>query len=295
MLSVNGLTKMYQQHQAVQNVSFDLEYQQCVALLGPNGAGKTTTLQMLSGLLAPTSGRIRFLGRESINRLEIGYLPQHPAFFSWMTALEYMVFAARLSKMKRREALEKSRTALRYVGLEKEEDRKIGGFSGGMKQRLGLAQALVHEPRLLILDEPVSALDPAGRREVLDMMKDLKKKMTILFSTHVLHDAEEVCDQVIMLKEGAVKWSGPLHRLKNRHLKPSYILTAEESLEGWLEHLPYVSKVMYHKPSQAEFYLTDRSDSRRLLAECLNRQVSIVRFEQKTMSLEDMYLKVMGL
>lgn len=93
-----------------------------------------------------------------------------------MTALEYMVFAARLSKMKRREALEKSRTALRYVGLEKEEDRKISGFSGGMKQRLGLAQALVHEPSLLILDEPVSALDPAGRREVLDMMKELKRR-----------------------------------------------------------------------------------------------------------------------
>ncbi|KAA6451171.1 ABC transporter ATP-binding protein [Bacillus swezeyi] len=295
MLSVNGLTKIYQQHKAVQNVSFDLKYQQCVALLGPNGAGKTTILQILSGLLASTSGRIQFLGSQSINRQEIGYLPQHPAFFSWMTALEYMLFTARLSKLKRREALEKSRTALRFVGLEKEQDRKIGGFSGGMKQRLGLAQALVHEPKLLILDEPVSALDPAGRREVLDMMKDLKKKMTILFSTHVLHDAEEVCDQVIMLKEGAVKWSGPLHKLKNRHQKPSYILTAEESLEGWLEHLPYVSKVAYDKPSQAEFFLTDRSDSRRLLGECLNRHVSILRFEQKTQSLEDIYMKVMGL
>ncbi|QHZ45139.1 MULTISPECIES: ABC transporter ATP-binding protein [unclassified Bacillus (in: firmicutes)] len=295
MLSVNHLTKIYKQHKAVQNISFDLRHQQCTALLGPNGAGKTTTLQMLSGLLTPTSGRIQFLGRESINRSEIGYLPQHPAFFSWMTALEYMLFAARLSGLKRREALKKSRNALRYAGLERDEGRKIGGFSGGMKQRLGLAQALVHEPKLLILDEPVAALDPAGRREVLDMMKELKKKMTILFSTHVLHDAEEVCDQIIMLKEGAVKWSGPLHQLKYQHHTPSCILAAEESLEGWLEHLPYVSKVAYEKPSKAEIFLTEQSDHRRLLAECLNRHVSILRFEQKTQSLEDIYMKVMGL
>ncbi|MED1740435.1 ABC transporter ATP-binding protein [Bacillus swezeyi] len=295
MLSVKGLTKIYQQQKAVQNLSFDLSHHQCAALLGPNGAGKTTTLQMLSGLLTPTSGRIQFLGRETIDRSQIGYLPQHPAFFSWMTAEEYLLFAGRLSNLTHRESLEKSRIILRYVGLGRYGDRKIGGFSGGMKQRLGLAQAMIHEPELLILDEPVSALDPSGRREVLDMMKELKKKMTILFSTHVLYDAEQVCDQIVMLKEGAVRWSGPLARLKEQHQKPSFILSAEESLEGWLGNLSYVSRLTFNHPNQAEFHLSGRSYRRELLAECLKRNVSILHFEQKTQSLEDIYMKVMGL
>lgn len=295
MLSVKGLTKVYQQHKAVDHLSFDIKHHQSVALLGPNGAGKTTTLQMLSGLLTPTSGQIQFLGRKTVNRSRIGYLPQHPAFFSWMTAEEYLRFAGRLSDLSRRDVQEKSREVLRYVGLEKCGDRKIAGFSGGMKQRLGLAQALVHEPELLILDEPVSALDPSGRREVLDLMKDLKKRMTILFSTHVLHDAEQVCDEIIMLKNGTARWTGPLSELKTKHQTPSFILSAEESLEGWIEELPYVTGLTLDQPSKAEFHLSDRAYVRELLAECLRRNVSVLHFEQKTQSLEEIYMKVMGL
>ncbi len=210
---------------AIEGLSFTIANNQCVALLGPNGSGKTTTLNMLAGLLRPTAGTTQFLGKPEINRFELGYLPQYPAFPPWMTATEYLDFAGKLSGLSTNKRKQNSEEMLAFVGLEEVKNKRIGGFSGGMKQRLGLAQAMVHEPKLLILDEPVSALlildepvsalDPEGRRDVLKIMQELKKSMAILFSTHVLHDAEQVCDQIVMLKDGRMKWTGSLVDLRN--------------------------------------------------------------------------------
>ena len=294
LLSVDGLTKKYKSQKAVDDLQLDIQHHQCVALLGPNGAGKTTTLQMLSGLLVPSAGSIKFMGKETINRKYIGYLPQYPAFFPWMTAREFLHFSGRLSDISAGDLKKRSEDMLHFVGLENARHKRIGGFSGGMKQRLGLAQALLHEPKLLILDEPVSALDPAGRRDVLKMMEVLKEKMTILFSTHVLHDAEQVCDEIVMMKEGKVKWSGPLLELKKRNVDKSFILTTEEKLEGWINKKEYIKDVIFLAPTTAMIKLTNESDRNKILNDCILEGRTIKSFEEKGHSLEDAYMEVMN-
>ncbi|WP_434813600.1 ABC transporter ATP-binding protein [Bacillus halotolerans] len=292
MLSIESLCKSYRHHQAVRNVSFQVMENECVALLGPNGAGKTTTLQMLSGLLSPTSGTVKLYGEQKADRSMIGYLPQYPAFYSWMTANEFLTFAGRLSGLSKKKCQEKIGEMLEFVGLQDAANKRIGGYSGGMKQRLGLAQALLHKPKLLILDEPVSALDPSGRIEVLDMMRELKKHMAVLFSTHVLHDAEQVCDQVVIMKSGEISWKGALQQLKEQHQTNVFTLTVKEKLKGWLEEKPYISDVVYMNPSQAVFELSDTGSGRILLSDCIQMGLTVTRFEQKTESLEDVYFKV---
>ncbi|MEG7336233.1 MULTISPECIES: ABC transporter ATP-binding protein [Bacillus] len=292
MLSIESLCKSYRHHQAVKNVNFHVKENECVALLGPNGAGKTTTLHMLAGLLSPTSGTIKLLGEKKPDRRLIGYLPQYPAFYSWMTANEFLTFAGRLSGLSKKKCQEEIGGMLEFVGLQEAAHKRIGGYSGGMKQRLGLAQALLHKPKLLILDEPVSALDPSGRFEVLDMMRELKKHMAVLFSTHVLHDAEQVCDQVVIMKNGEVSWKGELQQLKNQHQTNVFTLTVKEELRGWLEEKPYVSGIAYMNPSQAVFELPGIHAGRTLLSDCIRTGLTVTHFEQKTESLEDVYLKV---
>src|SRR5690606_24533499 len=160
-------------------------------------------------------GTIEFAGNnQKDHRARIGFLPQHPSFFNWMTAREFLQFAGELSHVPKKLLDHRMEEILAFVRLGDVKNKKIGGFSGGMKQRLGLAQALLHEPELLILDEPVSALDPSGRRDVLQLIEQLKNNMTILFSTHILHDAEQVCEDILMLKKGRLIWSGTLEDLK---------------------------------------------------------------------------------
>ncbi|MBS4200989.1 ABC transporter ATP-binding protein [Bacillus sp. FJAT-49732] len=293
LLTVEKLSKKYKEHVAVKELTLNIEHNQCVALLGPNGSGKTTTLNMLSGLLTPTSGKIVFQGGTTINRQDIGFLPQYPAFFSWMTAIEYLQFAGKLSNLSKRELQNKSNEMLSFVGLEEAKNKRIGGFSGGMKQRLGLAQAMLHDPKLLILDEPVSALDPTGRRDVLNIMMELKKKMAILFSTHVLHDAEQVCDHIIMLKEGTVKWAGSLDSLRKRKIEETFILSTEEKLEDWIKSKEYVKEYLLTSPTSAEIKLHEASRNR-LLEDCITNHMTINRFEVKNHTLEDAYMEVVN-
>ncbi|MBM7715276.1 ABC-2 type transport system ATP-binding protein [Bacillus thermophilus] len=292
ILSAEKLVKTFKLHTAVDQVNITMKEKECVALLGPNGSGKTTTLKMLSGLLTPDSGRIIFLGKTNINRQHIGYLPQYPSFFPWMTAEQYLHFSGNLSGVPKKILRERVEEMLAFAGLEDAKKKQIGGFSGGMKQRLGLAQALLHKPKLLILDEPVSALDPTGRRDVLMMMNELKTKMSILFSTHVLHDAEQICDDIVVLKDGKVKWAGPLSSLKRDHLGSSFILETEEDLKGWLGTRKYVKDVFFPTPKTAQFMLEKPNDRNRLLTECMENGLTITRFSILEQTLEDAYMEL---
>ncbi|REE85395.1 ABC-2 type transport system ATP-binding protein [Paenibacillus taihuensis] len=244
LLEVQGLSKQFgSSAKALQDVSFKLGEGRCTALLGPNGAGKTTTIRILTGLLKPSSGSIRFrdvqqvaragagagagMGAGGDHRALIGYLPQTPAFHGWMSGLEFAQYAAELCGMGRREAAQRSVELLERVGIGAAGKRRIAGYSGGMKQRLGLAQALIHRPKLLILDEPVSALDPIGRREVMELLGELKREMTILFSTHVLHDAEELCDDVLIMESGRIALQGALSEIRAANRESVLLLEIE--------------------------------------------------------------------
>ncbi|WP_339148716.1 MULTISPECIES: ABC transporter ATP-binding protein [unclassified Sutcliffiella] len=296
LIEISNLTKTFKQHQAVKSISFQIEKGSCVALLGPNGAGKTTSLQMLAGLLTPTSGTIRFLESNGKDyRHQIGFLPQHPSFFSWMTPKEYLQFAGKLSHLPKAQLKAKIEETLEFVSLTDVKNKRIGGFSGGMKQRLGLAQALLHDPELLILDEPVSALDPDGRRDVLKILTQLKNRMTILFSTHVLHDAEQVCNTVIMLKNGEIKWDGSLDSLRSEHTTSTVKIKTEESLTGQLDGLPNIESINYLDNHTATVLVDETTfQSNAFVTRLLEKQLTLSHYEKVQDSLEDAYMKVMN-
>ncbi|MCW5698134.1 MAG: ABC transporter ATP-binding protein [Bauldia sp.] len=241
LAEIRGLRKTYGDVTAVNDVSFAIAQGRCTVLLGPNGAGKSTILNILAGLLRPTAGAIAFSGLppEADRRPLIGYLPQQVALFGWMTGLEYVRMAGELTGLGRAAARERAAELLSILGLDKAKDRRIGGYSGGMKQRLGLCQALVNRPPLLILDEPVSGLDPGGRRDVLDLLRGLKDESTILFSTHILPDAEELSDDVLIIRAGAIVVDDSLATLRARHEQPlvEVELGDEATAAAWLERL----------------------------------------------------------
>ena len=295
LLQVTELEKSFGATKAVKRISFQLEEGRCTTLLGPNGAGKTTTLRMLAGLLEPTAGRIALSGAEQAElRSLIGYLPQYPSFYPWMTGKEFLVFAGQLSHMKHKEAMSRADDMLAAVGLAEAGRRRIGGYSGGMKQRLGLAQAMMHRPRLIILDEPVSALDPIGRREVLDMMKALKEQTTILFSTHVLPDAEEITDDLLIMNQGEIIIAGTLRDVMEEHRQPVIRLRGESSLVMWEEalgKLPGIEQATC-EGDQAELIVSDREVGRASLVRFIADQaIAIRKLEVAELSLEDLFMK----
>ena len=157
----------------------------------------------------------------------IGFLPQYPKFFPWLSALEFTEMAARLSGVEAKKATQEARKTLEFVGLGDAMKKKTSTFSGGMKQRLGLAQAIVHKPKLLLLDEPVSALDPVGRRQVMNLLLELQAETTILYSTHILNDAEEMTDQLLFLRQGALVEQGSLEDVRTRYAKPRILIEFE--------------------------------------------------------------------
>src|SRR5690625_856400 len=230
LLTVNNLSKQYKDKLAVNDVSFQFSAGKCIALIGPNGAGKTTILRTLAGLLKPTSGIVQFSGQEDNTDLRpfIGYLPQYPVFYSWMTGLEFLVYSGELTFLTKSEATKRAHELLEKVGIAEAKNRRIGKYSGGMKQRLGIAQAIIHKPKLLMLDEPVSSLDPIGLREVLTLMEELKNDMTILFSTHILSDADEVSDELLLLHHGEIVESGSMEELRKKYQTAKIKLAFED-------------------------------------------------------------------
>ncbi|MGD6843558.1 ATP-binding cassette domain-containing protein [Bacillus infantis] len=299
LLKANDLVKRYGNTNAVKGINFHIEEGRCVSLLGPNGAGKTTTLKMLSGLLEPTSGSIDFKGEKAKDlRQFIGYLPQYPAFFNWMSGKEFLVFAGQLAKLNWKEAEKRSEELLERVGLTNAKKRKIRGYSGGMKQRLGLAQAMIHRPKLLILDEPVSALDPLGRREVLDMMREIKEETTILFSTHVLHDAEEISDDILIMHDGEIAVSGSLGSVMAEYRQPILQIEFESQAADWLKSIAnygFVSEVNI-QGNKASIVLNDMVNGKQtLLKDIVDRKLPIRRFEVSQTTLEDLFMKVVKL
>jgi len=220
-IEIAGLTKLYGKEPALAGVDLRVAEGSVFGFLGPNGAGKTTTLRILAGLARPTSGSARILGHDVIREADevhalMGYLPDVPGFYKWMTAEEFLDLSGRLFDLSGHVLRERRDTLLDLAGLAGVTTR-IGGYSRGMKQRLGVAQALINAPRILLLDEPTSALDPIGRRELLEMIAALAGRTTVFFSTHILADVERVCDTVAVLAKGRVVEQAGIEELKARH------------------------------------------------------------------------------
>jgi ABC-2 type transport system ATP-binding protein len=219
-IELRGLTKQFGETLALDHVDLVVRPGVVFGFLGRNGAGKTTALRILSGLARPTSGTARVIGHDVATardavRARIGFLPDVPGFYPWMTAREYLEFAGRLFGLESPVLDARADALLEMAGLA-EVTTRVGGYSRGMKQRLGIAQALINAPSLLMLDEPTSALDPIGRREVLEMVASLRGRTTVFFSTHILADVERVCDDVAILERGRVVASAGIGELTAR-------------------------------------------------------------------------------
>ena len=252
-IQITALHKNYGQVKALDGLDLEVPAGSVFGFLGPNGAGKTTTLRILAGLAKQTSGTVELNGQNlsafQVSKL-IGYLPEEPAFYPWMTPLEYLNFVGSLFGLDTKTNKARSEELLELTGLKEVRKRRIGGFSRGMRQRLGLAQALVNHPTVLLLDEPVSALDPMGRKEILEMIEGLGKDYTVVMSSHILADVERVCDTVAILNEGKRIIQADRNELMERYASPALELEfgngyidAMDEIEAAIMQLSSIQKV----------------------------------------------------
>ncbi len=218
-LKIDNLHKSFGKNTIINGLSMSIPENTIFGFLGKNGAGKTTTMKMILGFLKKDEGSIEVFGEEvsfgqsKTNRF-IGYLPDVPEFYGYMTAKEYLNLCGAITGLSKNEIENKSEELLELVGL-RDVNKRISGYSRGMKQRLGIAQALLNSPKLLMCDEPTSALDPLGRKEILDIILKIKDFTTVIFSTHILSDVEAICDHVVVLDKGKNVLEGSIDELKN--------------------------------------------------------------------------------
>jgi ABC-2 type transport system ATP-binding protein len=241
LVSVRDLTKRYPGVVALDGLNLDLE-SGIIGLIGANGAGKSTLLKIVLGLLQPTSGSARVLGHDVATdgvtlRRYLGYLPEHDCLPPDVSATELVTHMARMSGLPAGAARERAAEMLRHVGLFEERYRAIGGYSTGMRQRVKLAQALVHDPRLLVLDEPTNGLDPDGRRDMLELIERTGRDfgIAVIVSSHLLGEVERVCDQIVALEAGCLRHAGPVAQLTER--TGTLLIEVDEGEDGLLERL----------------------------------------------------------
>ena len=294
MLHITGLCKSFGDKEVLRGVDLAVPEHSIFGFIGKNGSGKTTTMKTVLGLLKPDAGEITVNGErvtfgENNTNKYIGYLPDVPEFYSFMTAEEYLRFCAEITDMSREEIDARVSELLTLVGLIGEKHR-IKGYSRGMKQRLGIAQALLNRPKLLICDEPTSALDPVGRKEILDILTSVREQTTVLFSTHILSDVERICTDVAFLNGGVIEMQGKLADIKANSRGNEYQIETEG--EGFVEKLcGAFDKMQATDKNKAVFYESDYAlaDVLRFVADA---EIPIIRIERAELDLEDLFMEV---
>ena len=310
-----GLTKRYKEVVALEDLTLSVPYGSVFGFLGRNGAGKTTTMRLLAGLALPTSGRAWVAGMETTQtssgganyhapspyvgagRTQFGYLPQDPAFYTWMSAREYLDYVGQIQGLSSVERKQQIAELLELSGLQDAAKRRIGGYSGGMLQRLGIAQALIGNPPVLLLDEPTSALDPAGRHEVLDMLAHLRGQATVFLSSHILTDIERVCDTLAILHKGRLILVSGRDELLEKYAVNAAELEFEDhnSISPFVEKLhtlEWVAKVT-QDGSLLRVMVHDLSRAKQeLLPLVVSHGLVLNRYEWVRPSLEEIFLQL---
>ncbi len=304
-IACHGLSKRYPGGVlALDRLDMEVPSGSVFGLLGPNGAGKTTTLRLLVGLARPTAGSAMVagipLGATEINE-RIGFLDQDPRYYGWATGRELVALVGRLARMTGPRLDRRVDEVIELVGLGDAADRRIGTYSGGMRQRLGIAQALVARPPVLILDEPVSSLDPEGRRDLLALIAELRDSATVLFSTHVLADVERICDRIAILDHGRLVTEGPLNALLDRYALPIYRVEPEpgqaeaiERLAAALRTTGWASDVAVDHGSVRITVSDPARAARELLPAIVAAELAVSGVERVRPTLEDVFLQLTG-
>jgi ABC-2 type transport system ATP-binding protein len=299
-LNIDGLTFDVKPHfwtptlEILRGVCLHVEQGEIFGFLGPNGAGKTTTIKAILGLLQPKAGRVEVLGgtmQDPSIRQRVGFMPERAFFPPHLTALEWVMHHARLAGLSRAETKTRALEALNQVQLSESMNRKIGTYSKGMVQRAGLAQALVADPDLIILDEPMSGLDPLGRHLVRTILEDLRSRgKTVFFSTHILPDVEQICDRVAILQAGSIKKSGPLHTLLGQTIEKVEIHTSICN-PVCQEDLRQIGVSLTERGGTHKLTLPSPDETNRVIDTLRKHQVDIIELDAHRASLEELFLE----
>ncbi len=305
-ITCDGLVKRYGDVVALDHLDLEVPRGSIFGFLGPNGAGKTTAIRLLTGLARATEGRATVAGIEvgggSIQlRQHISYLDQQPHFYDWMRGRELLEFVGELFGLSGSALKARVDELLELTGLTDASRRKIGGYSGGMRQRLGLAQALINEPDVLFLDEPVSSLDPAGRHDLLEVIDQLRGRSTVFMSSHILADIERICDRVAIINEGRLVVEATVEDLQSRYALPIFVLQFDKSddpgiasLGDRLRQVPGVMNVTLERDEMRVSTDDPAGASTALLRLVASSGISLARFERVRPSLEDIFLRLVS-
>jgi ABC-2 type transport system ATP-binding protein len=312
MIQVEGLSKRYARHVAVDNISFTVEKGDIVGFLGPNGAGKTTTMRILTCFMPPTAGSANVAGFDVFEQPEqvkrhIGYLPENPPVYPEMTVADYLLFVARLKQIPNSEIKSRTNSVMERCAVADVRDKLISKLSKGYRQRVGLAQAIIHNPEVLILDEPTSGLDPKQINETRELIKSLSGEHTIILSTHILPEVEAVCRNVIIINKGHVVATDSVEHLKTRAGGGGAVLlqvdtagTADaQTVHQRLEQIPGVSKVLDRVKVGERFTFEVESlqgeNSRADLARAIvHAGWNLLELKSSGVSLEAVFLEITG-
>ena len=297
-IKVEGLTKIYGTQKAVNEVSFEAKKGEVLGFLGPNGAGKTTTMKIITCFIPQTSGAAQVCGFDTAKdsmevRRRIGYLPEHNPLYKDMYVKEYLEFVAGLHKVTNK----KSRVGemIEMTGLEREQKKQINALSKGYRQRVGLAQAMLHDPEVLILDEPTSGLDPNQLIEIRKLIKDFGKEKTVVFSTHIMQEVQAICDRVLIINKGRIVADDPIDTLQNR-VKGESIVTVEfveKSNEQLLSKIPKVKRVIAKNSHKWELTTSLDVDIRAdIFHFAVKNQLTIIEMKKEMSSVEDVFQKL---
>ncbi len=300
MICVENLTKDYGSRRAISGLNFEAEQGEVVGFLGPNGAGKTTTIRILTGYMPPTDGTAIVAGYDVVNeslevRRRVGYLPETVPLYTDMAAAEYLQFMADLRHIPH--SKDRAYEALKTVGLENRAESYIGSLSKGMRQRVGLAQALIHQPEVLILDEPTIGLDPAQVVEVRNVIKDIGKQRTVLLSTHILSEAQQICDRVLIINKGKIVAEDTPENLQSRLTgseRVSLLVRGEmDELPKVLNKIKGVQRVESMPNGSVEFQFAPGQDVRPEVAKTvIEAGYDLLEMRPVGMSLEEIFLEL---
>jgi ABC-2 type transport system ATP-binding protein len=305
VIKTHNLGKSYKSILALNSLELKVHQNSIFGFLGPNGAGKTTTIKLMLGLTRPSTGTANIFGMDSVSqsvsiRARIGYLPQEPHFYEYMTARQTLRFTAGFFFKGPKKAIEdRVDEMLELFDLAGKADRPLRTFSGGERQRLGIAQAQVNYPDLLILDEPAASLDPLGRRDVLEVMEKLRKYATIFYSTHILDDVQRVSDTVVILNKGELVAEGPIEELLAGSEGVIYIVHLKGEADPVLKNvqaMPWVSAVKTSQHNEESIWQVSVTDPQaaedQLLKLLVNSPVTVTEFRRKQYELEDVFMQV---
>jgi len=305
-IATKGLTKRYGEVLALDGLTLEVPAGSIFGLLGPNGAGKTTLIRLLTGLARRTAGEATVAGFNVMTggaalARRIGVLDQSPRYYAWMRGRELLKFVGALFGLRGAALRQRVDEALALTGLTEAAQRKVGGYSGGMRQRLGVAQALINRPDVLFLDEPVSSLDPAGRHDLLEIIAGLRGTATVFLSTHILADVERVCDRVAILDRGRLIVASTMEELQERYARPVYLIELEPGQEARVEALvaalhsaPWAGEVLRERDTVRVVTRDTATAAHEILPLVAGQGLALQRFERGRPSLEDIFLRLVG-